>query len=94
MVVTFEESSDWKSYEAVNNWARDQLQGLTTVAADGSQIDPVTEFEQPIGLVQVVWMANHHASEGESEGYTLKELDEEPGAQGKKDKLVGPHIVQ
>ncbi len=67
MNVTFEESSDWESHEAVNNWARDQLQGLTTVAADGSQIDPVTEFEQPVGLVQVVWMANHHSSEGEYE---------------------------
>jgi len=67
MVVSFEKSSGWESHEAVNSWARDQIQGLTTIAADGSQIDPVTEFEQPVGLVQVVWMANHHSSEGEYE---------------------------
>lgn len=67
MLVSFEESSGWESHEAVNNWARSQIEGVTTVAADGSQIDPVAEFEQPVGLVQVVWMANHHKRGGEYE---------------------------
>ncbi|MFB6254706.1 MAG: DNA double-strand break repair nuclease NurA [Halobacteriaceae archaeon] len=66
-VSPFEESRDWKAHESVNTWARNQLEGKTTIAADGSQIDPITEFEQPVGLVQVVWMANHHAEAGEYE---------------------------
>jgi hypothetical protein len=61
--IIFDESSNWETHEAVNKWARDQIENVTTVAADGSQIDPVKEFEKPVGLVQVVWMANDHKSE-------------------------------
>ena len=64
LIVSFPESGHWTSHEAVNQWARDQLEGVTTIAADGSQIDPVTEFEQPVGLVQVVWLANDHLPAG------------------------------
>jgi len=49
LVVSFEESSEWESHEAVNNWAKRNIRGVTTVAADGSQIDPVTEFELTSG---------------------------------------------
>lgn len=63
IVVPFEESSDWGSHEEVNRWARKQLEGNITVAADGSQIDPVTEFEQPVGLVQVIRLTNKHSAD-------------------------------
>ena len=65
LVVSFEESSEWESHEAVNSWAKENIRGVTTVAADGSQIDPVTEFEQPVGLVQAVWIANNHTEDGD-----------------------------
>jgi hypothetical protein len=67
LVVPFEESSEWSSHEAVNRWARTRLEGVTTVAADGSQVDPVKEFERPVGLVQVVWIENNHSLEGDYE---------------------------
>ncbi|MFB6217436.1 MAG: DNA double-strand break repair nuclease NurA [Candidatus Aenigmatarchaeota archaeon] len=63
LLIPFEESNDWGSHEAVNNWARQNLESVSTIAADGSQIDPVSEFEQPVGLVQVVWMKNNHSAE-------------------------------
>ncbi len=61
IMIPFEESSDWSSHEEVNRWARNQLEENITVAADGSQIDPVTQFEQPVGLVQVVRLTNKHS---------------------------------
>ncbi len=67
LVVTFEESSDWETHEAVNTWARSQLEGVTTISSDGSQIDPVTEFQKPAALVQVVWIENNHAAERDYE---------------------------
>lgn len=63
-IISFEESSSWSSHEAVNNWSRRQLENVTTIAADGSQIDPVEEFEKPVGLVQVVSIANDHTKSG------------------------------
>ena len=67
IVVPFEESSEWSSHEEVNRWARSHLEGNITVAADGSQIDPVTQFEQPVGLVQVIRLTNNHSSEKDYE---------------------------
>lgn len=64
-IIPFEESSSWSSHEAVNNWSRSQLENVTTIAADGSQIDPVEEFEKPVGLVQVVSIANDHTKSGD-----------------------------
>ncbi|NLV13220.1 DNA double-strand break repair nuclease NurA [Haloarcula argentinensis] len=61
IIVPFEESADWSSHEEVNRWARNQLEENITVAADGSQIDPVTQFEQPVGLVQIVRLTNKHS---------------------------------
>lgn len=66
-IVSFEESDSWNSHEAVNNWSRSQLENVTTIAADGSQIDPVKEFEKPVGLVQVVSIANDHTRSGDYE---------------------------
>lgn len=67
LTVQFEESREWESHEAVNNWARSQIEGIPTISADGSQIDPVSEFEKPVGLVQAVWIANNHTKDGDYE---------------------------
>lgn len=67
LFVRFEDGDGWESHEAVNRWARNKLEGITTISADGSQIDPVTEFEKPVALVQAVWIANNHTSKGEYE---------------------------
>ncbi|MFB1063322.1 DNA double-strand break repair nuclease NurA [Natrinema sp. H-ect4] len=74
LCIPFEASTDWQSHEDVNTWARSQFEGVTTVAADGSQIDPIAEFEQPVGLVQVVWMENNHEAEGDYEEDVETEL--------------------
>ncbi len=73
-ILSFEESEDWDSHEAVNRWARGQIEDVTTVAVDGSQINPVTEFEKPVGFVQVVGISNEHAREGEYEREVMAEF--------------------
>jgi len=67
IVVPFEESADWGSHEEVNQWAREQLEKRVTVAADGSQIDPASEFEQTVGLVQVIRLSNNHSADKDYE---------------------------
>ena len=57
----------WESHEAVNEWARECLEDRAVIAADGSQIDPVREFDRPVGLVQALWLVNHHSNKREFE---------------------------
>ncbi|MFP4005588.1 MAG: DNA double-strand break repair nuclease NurA [Candidatus Hadarchaeia archaeon] len=73
-IFTFGESEEWNSHEAVNRWARDQIKGVTTVAVDGSQINPVTEFEKPVGFVQVVGISNEHTRDREYEREVMTEF--------------------
>lgn len=73
-IIPFKESDSWNSHEAVNNWSRSQLENVTTIAADGSQIDPVEEFEKPVGLVQVVTIANDHTKTGDYEEDAIVEV--------------------
>jgi len=65
LCVPFEQS--WESHEEVNEWARECLEGRAVIAADGSQIDPVREFDRPVGLVQALWLVNHHANKRDVE---------------------------
>jgi hypothetical protein len=67
-VVQFEQSASWEHHEAVNRFAKDVLEGVTTIAADGSELGPTEEFTVPLGLVQVAWTANHHHQAGDYEG--------------------------
>lgn len=67
LVIRFDESTGWQTHEAVNTWARSQLENVTTISADGSQIDPVSEFQKPAALVQAVWIANNHTTDGDYE---------------------------
>lgn len=56
--VDFDQS--WTSHEEVNEWAAEVLENRVVIAADGSQIDPIDEFDQPVGLAQAVWLVNRH----------------------------------
>jgi len=64
-VISFETAADWDNHEAVNEFAADVLAGVTTAAADGSELGPTREFTVPLGLVQVAWYANHHSRDGD-----------------------------
>lgn len=65
LTVPFETSTEWSSHESAGRWASDVLDGLPTVAVDGSELEPTTELNIPVALVQVVSYVNHHTSEGE-----------------------------
>ena len=64
-VVHFDASAAWDNHEAVNEYAKDVLEGVTTIAADGSELGPTSEFTVPLGLVQIAWTANHHHEAGD-----------------------------
>jgi len=50
----------WPHREAARTWAKEQLQGVMTIAVDGSQILPTEEISTPVGLVQAGWFINFH----------------------------------
>ncbi|WP_435185138.1 DNA double-strand break repair nuclease NurA [Halobellus sp. EA9] len=79
-VIPFEESASWDNHEAVNGYAKDILEGVTTIAADGSELGPTDEFTVPLGLVQVAWNANHHHKDGDYD-------------EGLNTRILGPHAV-
>lgn len=67
ILQSHEESDQWESHEAVNEWARDLLLDVPIMAADGSEIPPTTQFNLPVAYVQVAWCLNHHVPEGNLE---------------------------
>ncbi len=76
--MVFEQSKKWESHEATNRWASDVLEEKSSIAADGSQIEPVSEFSRPVALVQAVWMENRHSkSKDYSESYETEVLTPE-----------------
>lgn len=79
-VIGFDESTTWDNHEAVNEYAKDVLEGVTTIAADGSELGPTDEFTVPLGLVQVAWNANHHHEDGDYE-------------EGLNTRILGPEAV-
>jgi len=52
--------SQWQHREQGRAWAKLCLQGVTTVAVDGSQLLPSEDISIPLGLVQVAWFINPH----------------------------------
>ncbi|MEM9806813.1 MAG: DNA double-strand break repair nuclease NurA [Cyanobacteria bacterium P01_D01_bin.56] len=50
----------WGNREHSLQWAQKHLKGITTFAADGSQIFSSKDLSIPIALVQVGWFENHH----------------------------------
>ncbi|HEX8918440.1 MAG TPA: DNA double-strand break repair nuclease NurA [Chloroflexota bacterium] len=60
LVVPF--GTTWASAQEARSWALNRLDGITTVAIDGSQIAPSKEFAVPLSLVQVAWFENPHSA--------------------------------
>jgi len=48
------------NHQEARAWALGALQGVTTLAVDGSQITPSHDFSIPVGAVQVGWFENPH----------------------------------
>lgn len=46
------------------SWAQAQLEGRTSFAADGSQIEPDERYSIPVALIQIGSYENHHLPEG------------------------------
>ena len=59
VVVPFGQT--WANHEQARAWARGVLEGVPTVAVDGSQITPSKDISLPVGAVQVGWFVNPHA---------------------------------
>lgn len=56
----------WTSHEQARAWALAVLHGVTTFAADGSQISLGPETcSIPVGVVQIGWFENRHADGGD-----------------------------
>jgi hypothetical protein len=59
LVVPFDQT--WVNHEQARAWAREVLEGVPTVAVDGSQITPSKDISVPVGAVQIGWFVNPHA---------------------------------
>ena len=55
----------WLNHQEARQWAMGILQGVPTMAVDGSQIPPSTDFSIPVGAVQIGWFENRHLPDGE-----------------------------
>lgn len=78
--IPFAEAAAWDNHEAVNEYAKGVLDGVTTVGVDGSELGPIDEFTVPLGLVQVAWYANHHHEDGAYD-------------EGLRTRILGPTVV-
>lgn len=54
----------FNNHSEARAWASDILLGHTTIAADGSQILPLSELNLPLAAVQVAWFENSHTPTG------------------------------
>jgi len=59
VVIPFDQT--WANHEQARAWAREVLEGVPTVAVDGSQVTPSKDISLPVGAVQVGWFVNPHA---------------------------------
>ncbi len=53
----------WGNREQSMVWVKQQLEGITTFAVDGSQIFPSKDVSIPIALVQIGWFENPHSDQ-------------------------------
>jgi len=60
MILPFQ--THWQHHAAARAWAAERLMNVVTFAADGSQITPAREMSIQVGLVQISWFMNPHAS--------------------------------
>jgi len=50
----------WDNHEEARAWAYDRIQGITTLAVDGSQIPPSKDYSFGLAAIQVAWFLNPH----------------------------------
>lgn len=62
----------WSNHEDARVWAFQRIQGITTLAVDGSQIAPNKDYSFGIAAIQVAWFENRHR--GDSRDY-VKDAD-------------------
>ncbi|MEL6136886.1 MAG: DNA double-strand break repair nuclease NurA [Cyanobacteria bacterium J06628_6] len=53
----------WGNREQSMVWVKQQIEGITTFAVDGSQIFPTKDVSIPIALVQIGWFENPHSDQ-------------------------------
>lgn len=61
-VIPFDHT--WDNHQQARQWARSILTGVSTFAADGSQISASHDLSIPVGVVQIGWFENRHADDG------------------------------
>lgn len=61
LVIRFGQT--FADHRAAREWARQTITGVTTVAADGSEIKPTKDYSLPVAAVQVAWFENPHRSD-------------------------------
>ncbi len=60
LLIPFEEGRRWSHHRQAREWAMDILSGVTTVAVDGSAIDPSGDLSVQVGMIQIGWFQNPH----------------------------------
>lgn len=67
LVVTFPPATEWESHEAAGRWAERVLEGIATIATDGSELEPTDELNVPVALVQSAHYVNYHTDDRDYE---------------------------
>ncbi len=57
----------WTNHQEARAWAFHRIQGITTLAVDGSQIPPSKDYSFRLAAIQIAWFENPHR--GDSRGY-------------------------
>lgn len=57
----------WSNHQEARAWAFHRIQGITTLAVDGSQIPPSKDYSFRLAAIQIAWFENPHR--GDSRGY-------------------------
>src|SRR3990170_562702 len=50
----------WRSHREAREWALEHIRGVTTLAVDGSQIQPSKDYSIPVAAIQIGWFENPH----------------------------------
>ncbi|MHB1161809.1 MAG: DNA double-strand break repair nuclease NurA [Chloroflexota bacterium] len=56
----------WANHQEARAWAFQRIQGITTLAVDGSQIPPSKDYSFRLAAIQVAWFENPHLGDGRS----------------------------
>ncbi len=67
LVREFPPAREWASHEAAGRWAERVLEGIATIATDGSELEPTDELNVPVALVQSAHYVNYHTEDRDYE---------------------------